>query len=117
MRSADHIGKRTRADTAYDAIRSEILSARAPPGTKITPADYSQRLHVSRSVVREAVGRLAQEGLLQANPQRGFSTLTLSIADLCDLTRARIVVETATLRESVSGGGHGLGSGRRRSAP
>ncbi|MGZ8801509.1 MAG: GntR family transcriptional regulator, partial [Mycobacterium sp.] len=77
-----YTAKQTRAETVFDAIRSEVLSARIPPGTKMKLADYSQRFDVSLSVVREAMGRIAEQGLLQANPQRGFSTLPLSITDL-----------------------------------
>lgn len=96
--------KQTRAEIVFDAIRDEVLSARIPPGTKMKLADYSRRFEVSLAVVREAMGRLAEQGLLQANPQRGFSALPLSIADLLDLTRTRIIVETAALRESIERG-------------
>ncbi|MGV9734046.1 GntR family transcriptional regulator [Rhodococcus aetherivorans] len=96
--------KQTRAEMVFDAIRDEVLSARIPPGTKMKLADYGQRFDVSLAVVREAMGRLAEQGLLQANPQRGFSTLPLSIDDLLELTRARVLIETATLRESIAHG-------------
>lgn len=96
--------KQTRTEVVFDAIRDEVLSVRIPPGTKMKLADYSQRFDVSLAVVREAMGRLAEQGLLQANPQRGFSTLPLSVGDLFELTRARIVIETATLRESITNG-------------
>lgn len=96
--------KPTRTDTVFESIREEVLSARIPPGTKMKLADYSQRFNVSLAVVREALGRLAEQGLVQANPQRGFSTLPLSVEDLLELTRARVIVETATLRESIARG-------------
>lgn len=96
--------KQTRTEMVFDAIRDEVLAARIPPGTKMKLADYSERFDVSLAVVREAMGRLAEQGLLQANPQRGFSTVPLSVDDLVELTRARIVIETATLRESIACG-------------
>ncbi|MFZ2174675.1 MAG: GntR family transcriptional regulator, partial [Rhodococcus sp. (in: high G+C Gram-positive bacteria)] len=95
---------KTRAETVFDSIRDEVLAARIPPGTKMKLADYGQRFDVSLSVVREAMGRLAEQGLLQANPQRGFSTLPLSVDDLLELTRARVIIETAALRESIERG-------------
>jgi DNA-binding GntR family transcriptional regulator len=101
IRAVTISGSPTRAGSVYDAIREEILTAGIPPGTKMKLADYSERFDVSLSVVREAMGRLAEQNLLQANPQRGFSTLSLSIDDLVELSRARIIIETATLRESV----------------
>ncbi len=96
--------KRTLAEKAFEAIRDEVLSGRVPPGTKLKLVDYSQRFDVSLSVIREAMGRLAEQGLLQANPQRGFSTVPLSSTDLADLTRARVIIESATLRESIASG-------------
>ncbi len=96
--------KQTLAERVIEAIRDEVLSARIPPGTKLKLVDYSQRFDVSLSVIREAMGRLAEQGLLQANPQRGFSTVPLSTTDLADLTRARVIIETATLRESIANG-------------
>jgi DNA-binding GntR family transcriptional regulator len=96
--------KPTRTDTVFESLRDEVLSGRIPPGTKMKLADYSERFAVSVAVVREALGRLAEQGLLQANPQRGFSTLPLSVDDLLALTRARIIIETATLRESIAYG-------------
>jgi DNA-binding GntR family transcriptional regulator len=96
--------KQTRTDAVFTAIRNEVLSAFIPPGTKMKLADYSQRFDVSLAVVREAMGRLAEQGLLQATPQRGFSTIPLSVTDLHELTRARIIIETATLRESIDRG-------------
>lgn len=96
--------KQTRAEAVYDALRGEVLTARVPPATKLKLADYSERFDVSLSVVREALSRLAEQGLIQANPQRGFSTLPLSVDDLTDLTRARMVIETGALRESIAHG-------------
>ena len=97
--------KPTRVEAVWEAIRAEVLSARVPPATKMKLADYAERFDVSLSLVREAMNRLADQGILQANPQRGFSTRPLSIRDLRELTRARIVIETATLRESIAAGG------------
>ena len=96
--------KQTLAEQAFEAIRDEVLSARIPPGTKLKLVDYSQRFDMSLSVIREAMGRLAEQGLLQANPQRGFSTVPLSTSDLADLTRARVIIESAALRESIANG-------------
>lgn len=96
--------KTIQADLVFEALRSQVLNAEVPPSTKMKLAVYSEQFGASLSVVREAMSRLAAQGLLQANPNRGFSTLPLSIRDLQELTRARIVIETATLRESISVG-------------
>lgn len=96
--------KPTRVEIVFEAVRAEVLSGRIPPGRKMKLADYGKRFDVSLAVVREALGRLAEQGLLQANPQRGFSALPLSSDDLTGITRARIIIEPAVLRESIAKG-------------
>lgn len=86
----------------FAAIRDEVLSGQLPADTKLRLAEYGARFGVSLSVVQQAMSRLAEQGLLQANPQRGFSTLPLSVDDLQSLTRARVMIETSTLREAIA---------------
>ncbi|MGX1163729.1 DNA-binding GntR family transcriptional regulator [Arthrobacter sp. SLBN-100] len=96
--------KQTSADAVFEAVRDEVLAARVPPGAKMKLVEYSERFGASLSVVREAMSRLAEQGLLQAYPNRGFSTMPLTLEDLLNLTRARIVIETGALRESIARG-------------
>jgi DNA-binding GntR family transcriptional regulator len=53
-------------------------------------------------VVRESLTRLAEQGLVVASPQRGFSVMPLSLDDLSDLTQTRIQVESLALRQSIA---------------
>jgi DNA-binding GntR family transcriptional regulator len=62
----------TLADRAYKAIRSRILSGDLPVGQFIREQEISGALGVSRTPVREALGRLASEGFLERIPHRGF---------------------------------------------
>lgn len=66
--------------------------------------DFTKQYGVSLSVVREAVTRLAGEGLVDASPQRGFAVASLSVEDLQDLTRTRVLIETLALSESIKHG-------------
>jgi DNA-binding GntR family transcriptional regulator len=95
---------RTRVDDVYAAIKADILFGRLAPGARLHLADLCKAHDVSLSVVREAVTRLASEHLVQARPQQGFNVRALSVPDLLDLTRARIEIETLTLKESVAVG-------------
>jgi len=94
----------TRTDTAYQAVRTDLLSARFKPGQWLKISDLQARFDVSLSVVREALNRLAAEGLLVVAPQRGFRVIDLSLEDLRDLTSARIKIETLVLRDSIRQG-------------
>lgn len=96
---------KTHSENVYASLRAELLGGSFLPGSKIRLAGVGSRYGVSLSVVREAMTRLAGEGLVRALPQRGFCVTPLSVQDLRDLTRARVLIETAVLRESIGQGG------------
>jgi len=97
--------KATRTAQVYEALRTDILNTRIEPGSKLKIADLGTRFGVSLSVVREALTRLGAQGLVAANPQRGFSVIELSINDLDDLTNTRMQIEPMAMRDSVAHGG------------
>jgi DNA-binding GntR family transcriptional regulator len=93
--------KTTRTQEVYEALRADLLNARVAPGEKLQAAALGKRFAVSLSVVREALTRLAEQGLLVQTAQRGFRAATLSEDDLADLTRLRVQIETLAVRESI----------------
>jgi DNA-binding GntR family transcriptional regulator len=66
--------------------------------------ELADRFGVSQSVVREALTRLAEQGLIIATPQRGFRVRELSVPDIANLTEARIQIETVALRLALERG-------------
>jgi DNA-binding GntR family transcriptional regulator len=52
-------------------------------------------------VVREALTRLSEQGLVRWQPQIGFTVVPLSVADLTDLTTTRVDIETLALRRAI----------------
>jgi DNA-binding GntR family transcriptional regulator len=54
--------------------------------------------------VREALARLTAEGLVEAEPQRGFAVSLISRQDLIDLTEARVDIELTCLESSIANG-------------
>lgn len=96
--------KKTLSVEVYDRLRTELLRGDFAPGAKLLIGEISSRFGVSASVLREAMARLAQQGLLRANPQRGFSVPELSVEVLEDLSLARRLIETTALRESIRDG-------------
>lgn len=96
--------KPTRAGAVYAQIREEIFQGALGPGRRLRLVELAQRLSVSQSVVREALTRLSEQGLVVAAPQQGFSVVTVSPDDLEELTEARIEIETMVLRRAISRG-------------
>jgi DNA-binding GntR family transcriptional regulator len=66
--------------------------------------ELTERFRVSQSVVREALTRVTEQGLLVATPQRGFRMRYLSIEDIAELTETRIQVESIAVRLAVERG-------------
>ena len=94
----------TRTSSVYATLRADLLAGRVEPGSKLRLAALGSRFDVSLSVVREALTRLSEQGLVVANPNRGFSVVSLSPEDLVDLTRTRVDIETLAVRRSVEQG-------------
>ena len=82
---------------AYERLRADVLACRLRPGARLKTADLCQSLSVNLSAVREALSRLTAEGLVEAEPQRGFRVAGLSPAELLDLTEVRINIEQLAL--------------------
>jgi DNA-binding GntR family transcriptional regulator len=94
----------TQADQAYEALLAEILDCRLAPGAKITISEVAVRLGFSPGAVREALSRLAAEKWAVATAQKGYSVTPVSVEELKDLTRTRIVIEQFCLRSAIAYG-------------
>ncbi|MFD7691621.1 GntR family transcriptional regulator [Streptomyces sp. NPDC059781] len=96
--------KATRGGIVHARIREDIFQGVLRPGQRLRLVELAQRFSVSQSVVREALTRLSEQGLVHAAPQQGFSVVTVSLDDLNDLTEARIALETLVLRRAIERG-------------
>lgn len=94
----------TRVDRVYAALRSDILGGRQKPGSRLPFADLSARYEASMGVVREALTRLQGEGLVESEPQVGFTVVAISADNLRHLTEARCAIEGLVLRGSIEHG-------------
>src|SRR5262249_30348231 len=88
-----------------DAICAGILAGRLHPCERLKINDLSTKLRVSPGAVREALSRLAAEGLVVLESRKGFSVAPICFDHLHDLTRLRIEVETTCLRSAIPNGG------------
>jgi DNA-binding GntR family transcriptional regulator len=83
---------------AYDQIRALILSGGMAPGTRLSQLDLADRLGISRTPVREALRRLAGEGLVDALPQRGFRVADLGLEAVMRRLEVRLLLEPGVAR-------------------
>lgn len=75
------------------ALRELILRGDFPAGARLGEAELAARLGVSRTPVREALGRLAAEGLVELTPNRGARVTRWSVTELEGVFELRTAVE------------------------
>ena len=86
-------------DRAYDELLDAILEQRLPPGTRLVPEELARQLGVSVTPIKFALARLAAEGLVEElSPYRTVVT-RLEARALAALYDARLLLETASVRE------------------
>lgn len=88
----------------YERLRTHLVTGALAPGEKLKIKVLSERYDVSQGAVREALARLSAEGLVIAEPQRGFRVSPVSIDELMDLTAVRIELESRCLTRSIEHG-------------
>jgi DNA-binding GntR family transcriptional regulator len=85
-------------------VRAAILQGTYPPSSKLRLDDLRHEYGVSLSPLREALTRLAAEGLVQITDQRGYRVAPVSAANLSEVTRLRAQLEVMALTESLRQG-------------
>lgn len=85
-------------DVAYRTLREDITEWRLAPGTSLGEVELSRRLGMSRTPVREALKRLAREGLVRTDAGRSAIVSPLSVDEVVQLYQAREAVESYLLR-------------------
>ena len=91
-------------DQAFLQLRRDVLSGTYGAGAKLKLDELQTAYGFSSSPLREALSRLAQEGLIRADERRGFRVAAISAADLADITRMRVMLDVQALRESIDHG-------------
>lgn len=86
-------GRATAVDRVVHLIRQGVKRGRYAPGQRLPEADLTRELQVSRGPLREALSRLAAEGVLEIEPYRGAMVRRLTRADVEDLYQVREVLE------------------------
>jgi DNA-binding GntR family transcriptional regulator len=86
----------------YESLRTAILTCEIPSGAEVSEQHLAEQFEVSKTPVREALGRLATEGLVRAYPRRGYQVVPLMISDMNEIFDVRIVVESGAAEMACS---------------
>jgi len=88
----------TQTERLVLALRERILQGQFPLGERLTELGLSSLLQVSRTPIRLALERLANEGLLDVIPTGGFRVHSFSLAEVRDAIEIRGVLEGTAVR-------------------
>jgi len=95
---------RTLTESAYAALRRDIISGNLPPDEKLRIERLKQQYGIGPTPLREALQRLAADGLVVAIGNRGFTVAPLDAEELRDLNTARTALEVQAVRLSIENG-------------
>jgi DNA-binding GntR family transcriptional regulator len=100
--SSGDLAPGTRADWADRRLREAILTGELRPGERLVASALTERFAISATPLREAIQRLAAQGLLEVTPQRGARVAPVSPRDAEEIYELRTLLDPLALRDSLS---------------
>jgi DNA-binding GntR family transcriptional regulator len=91
-------------DSVYRSLRDAIIAGRLEPNRKLAQIPLAEHLGISRTPVRDALQRLAQEGLVRTVSWRGFVVSAFSARDVLDIYQIRLGLEPLAVEEALGVG-------------
>lgn len=100
LRAADREAIPSAVDHAYENIWRQLIKGERRAGERLTDTELASQMGLSRTPVRQALHRLAQEELIRLDVRRGFSVKELTARDVNEIYDVRGVLEPLALRLS-----------------
>lgn len=91
----------SKPELAYRKIKELLRKNEIVPGQKLQLADFAEKLNVSITPLREALGRISQEGYVVQLPNKGFYVNTISIKEADEIFDVRYALELASIEKVV----------------
>jgi DNA-binding GntR family transcriptional regulator len=98
---SDHEPIPTAVDHAFESIWRQLIVGVRKPGERLSDVELAAQLGVSRTPVRQALHRLAQDELVLFDPRRGFRVRAFSAQDVHELYDVRAALEVLAIRQAV----------------
>ena len=95
---------RTLVERAYLGLRHDVVCGKLAPGERLRVEHLKDQYAVGAGTLREALSLLVSDALVTSEGQRGFRVAPISLADLEDVTKTRVMLETEALRQSIRHG-------------
>lgn len=88
----------------FERLKDDILNGVYAPGEKLTVSKLKKSTNSGHCPLREALARLVETGLVQAERNRGFKVTELSESDLRDLIQTNCLIDEYSLKKSIENG-------------
>lgn len=92
--SASDSPRLTQTERAYRALKQRILDNKLPAGTQLLEQEAAALLDMSRTPVREAMIRMANEGLVEVRPRHGMRVVPISPEDMREIYEVLTALES-----------------------
>ena len=89
---------KTLGEFAYEQIKAKITNGQLEQGSVISELSLSEQLNISRTPVKNALYRLAMDGLVEIIPNKGYVVRQFSIKEIIEITQAREALEGMAAR-------------------
>lgn len=88
-------------ERVHEYLRRQILTGEIAPGAVLQEVALARSLGMSRGPIREAIGRLAAEGLVDVTPRRGAVVAALTASEFADAYQVREALESLAVELAV----------------
>lgn len=96
-----NLEKSSLTERVYRDLRNGIITGKIPGGTRLVETGLASQMKVSRTPVREALHKLALEGLLYSIPRAGYIVEEMSDYDIHDLFTTRTAIEQIVVKWAI----------------
>ncbi len=96
---------KTRTSEIYGELRKDILECRLKPGARLRSDELKAQYDIGLSPLREALMKLASDGLVVLEEHKGFRVASVSKSDLLDVTFLRKELDSTGIKLSIEKGG------------
>ncbi len=79
----------------YAQLKREILTCQLAPGSSLYEGQLAERLQVSKTPVRDALGMLVHEGFVNVQPRQGYRVADITLSDVQEVFQMRLLLEPA----------------------
>ena len=93
-------GAKSLEEQVFNSLEEEILTGKLKKGETLAEISLSKRLGVSRTPIRAALHRLAEEGLIEITPNKGAVVIGVGYEELVDIYKIRMRLEGLASREA-----------------